>query len=87
MGGGYALVRALGVRVEGGIWGLVPDTLSAATPPCNTPTACHASCSCQASMREMSKIPLTLQLEPLNGAHCGVLELHSAAFSAPENTE
>jgi len=35
---------------------LLSDTLSAATPPLNTPTACHASCSCHASMLETLKI-------------------------------
>ena len=29
------------------------DTLLVATPPLNTPTTCHASCSCCASMQEM----------------------------------
>lgn len=42
---------------------LFSDTLIATTPPLNTPTTCHASCSCCVSMQKMSKIPLSLQLE------------------------
>lgn len=44
----------VGARVWVALGGrLFFDTLLAATPPLNTPTACHASCSCCASMQKM----------------------------------